>query len=165
MKLFTLQSLVLAAGLIVASSAEAATQLHVAGYHHVQRPAQVNVAPASASRANVRLQPGHFIDHDNGMDCQNMGGAEVCVPPNGTVHYFDPDQGLNCTRTGLVSICSNLRAFVAKKAAPKRRFEREFTSRRQAASASFSCTGPESRPLASTSRSTNSITAIGALSP
>ena len=27
------------------------------------------------------------------------------------------------------------------------------------------CTGPESRPLASTSRSTNSITAIGALSP
>jgi hypothetical protein len=34
-----------------------------------------------------------------------------------------------------------------------------------AASASFSCTGPESRPLASTSRSTNSITAIAALSP
>jgi hypothetical protein len=35
----------------------------------------------------------------------------------------------------------------------------------QAASAAFSCTGPESRPLASTSRSTNSITAIAALSP
>jgi len=35
----------------------------------------------------------------------------------------------------------------------------------QAASAAFSCTGPESWPLASTSRSTNSITAIGALSP
>jgi hypothetical protein len=34
-----------------------------------------------------------------------------------------------------------------------------------AASADFACTGPESRPLASTSRSTNSITAIGALSP
>ena len=34
-----------------------------------------------------------------------------------------------------------------------------------AASGAFSATGPESRPLASTSRSTNSITAIGALSP
>ncbi len=44
--------------------------------------------------------PGHFIDHENGMDCQNTGGAEVCDPPNGTVHYFDPDQNLPCTRTG-----------------------------------------------------------------
>ena len=39
---------------------------------------------------NARVAPGHFIDHDNGMDCQNMGGAEVCDPPNGTVRYFDP---------------------------------------------------------------------------
>jgi hypothetical protein len=57
--------------------------------------------------SSVRLAPGHFIDHDNGMDCQNMGGAEVCTPPNGTVHYYDPEQGLNCTRTGFASICSN----------------------------------------------------------
>lgn len=39
------------------------------------------------------------------MDCQNMGGASVCTPPNGTVRYYDPDQGLNCTRSGLVAIC------------------------------------------------------------
>ena len=43
-------------------------------------------------------------------------------------------------------------------------FENQFEEA-YAASAAFSCTGPESRPLASTSRSTNSITAIGALSP
>jgi hypothetical protein len=53
----------------------------------------------------ARVAPGHFIDHDSGMDCENMGGASVCSPPNGTVHYYDPDQGLNCTRTGLVAIC------------------------------------------------------------
>ena len=58
--------------------------------------------------SNARVAPGHFIDHDNGMDCQNMGGAEVCDPPNGTVHYFDPDQGLPCTRTGAMSVCSNM---------------------------------------------------------
>jgi hypothetical protein len=58
--------------------------------------------------ANARVAPGHFIGHDNGMDCQNMGGAEVCDPPNGTVHYFDPDQNLPCTRTGATAICSNL---------------------------------------------------------
>jgi hypothetical protein len=58
--------------------------------------------------SNVHLRPGHFIDHDTGMDCQNIGGASVCDPPNGTVHYFDPDQGLPCTRTGIVSICSNM---------------------------------------------------------
>jgi hypothetical protein len=57
---------------------------------------------------NARVAPGHFIDHDNGLDCQNMGGAEVCDPPNGTVHYFDPDQNLPCTRTGATAICSNL---------------------------------------------------------
>lgn len=55
--------------------------------------------------SNARLAPGHFIDHDTGMDCENMGGASVCSPPNGTVRYYDPDQGLNCTRSGLVSIC------------------------------------------------------------
>jgi hypothetical protein len=58
-------------------------------------------------RSNARLQPGHFIDHDSGMDCQNVGGASVCGPPNGTVKYYDPDQGLNCTRSGIVSVCSN----------------------------------------------------------
>jgi hypothetical protein len=58
--------------------------------------------------SNAKVAPGHFIDHDNGMDCQNMGGAEVCDPPKGTVHYFDPDQNLPCTRTGAMSICSNM---------------------------------------------------------
>jgi len=58
--------------------------------------------------SNARVAPGHFIDRDIGMDCQNMGGASVCTPPNGTVRYYDPDQGLNCTRTGLVSVCSSM---------------------------------------------------------
>jgi hypothetical protein len=58
--------------------------------------------------ANVKLKPGHYIDHDSGMDCQNFGGAAVCGPPDGTVHYYDPDQGLPCTRTGIVAICSNM---------------------------------------------------------
>ena len=57
--------------------------------------------------SDARLKPGHFIDHDTGMDCENIGGASVCSPPNGTVRYFDPEQGLNCTRSGLVSVCSN----------------------------------------------------------
>jgi hypothetical protein len=55
--------------------------------------------------SNAKVAPGHYIDHDNGMDCQDMGGAAVCTPPNGTVRYYDPDQGLNCTRSGLVAIC------------------------------------------------------------
>jgi len=58
--------------------------------------------------SNARLQPGHYIDHDNGMDCQDFGGAAVCSPPNGTVRYYDPDQGLPCTRTGIMSVCSNI---------------------------------------------------------
>jgi hypothetical protein len=63
---------------------------------------------SDAASSNVKLQAGHYIDHDNGMDCQNFGDAAVCTPPDGTVHYFDPDQGLNCTRTGIVSICSSM---------------------------------------------------------
>ncbi len=55
--------------------------------------------------SNAKLAPGHFIDHDTGMDCQNTGGVSVCDPPNGTVRYYDPDQGLNCTRSSLVSVC------------------------------------------------------------
>jgi hypothetical protein len=55
--------------------------------------------------SNAKVAPGHYIDRDTGMDCQNMGGASVCSPPNGTVRYYDPDQGLNCTRSGLVAIC------------------------------------------------------------
>ena len=72
---------------------------------------KVQAAPAQADpcfSSNAKVAPGHFIDHDDGMDCQNMGGAEVCDPPNGTVHYFDPDQNLPCTRTGAMSVCSNL---------------------------------------------------------
>jgi hypothetical protein len=63
---------------------------------------------SGATSSNVKLKPGHYIDRDSGMDCQNFGGVAVCDPPNGTVHYFDPDQGLPCTRTGIVSICSNM---------------------------------------------------------
>lgn len=58
--------------------------------------------------SNAKLQPGHYIDHDSGMDCQNFGGVAVCDPPNGTVHYYDPDQGLPCTRTGIMAVCSNI---------------------------------------------------------
>ena len=58
-------------------------------------------------RSNARLQPDHYIDRDSGMDCQNIRGAAVCSPPNGTVRYYDPEQGLNCTRSGIVSVCSN----------------------------------------------------------
>jgi hypothetical protein len=58
--------------------------------------------------SNAKVAPGHFIDHDSGMDCENIDGAAVCSPPNGTVRYYDPDQGLNCTRSGLVSVCSNM---------------------------------------------------------
>ena len=69
----------------------------------------VPAAPAdSYFSSNVKVAPGHFIDHDNGMDCRNTGGAEVCDPPDGTVRYFDPDQNLPCTRTGAMSICSNM---------------------------------------------------------
>ena len=65
-------------------------------------------APADPNfSSNAKVAPGHFIDHDNGMDCYNSGGAEICDPPSGTVHYYDPDQGLNCTRTGIASVCSN----------------------------------------------------------
>ena len=72
---------------------------------------RTRVAPAPADpyfSSNAKVAPGHFIDHDSGMDCQNTGGASVCNPPNGTVHYCDPDQGLPCTRTGMMSICSNM---------------------------------------------------------
>ncbi len=66
--------------------------------------------PSDAVRSSVKLKPGHYIDPDNGMDCQNSSGVAVCDPPNGTVNYFDVEQGLPCTRTGIVSICSNMRA-------------------------------------------------------
>ena len=76
--------------------------MHRQGYTFVriQREASADPAP--------KLARGHFIDKTNGMDCQTLGGAEVCDPPKGTVHYFDPDQGLPCTRTGVVSVCSNM---------------------------------------------------------
>jgi len=70
---------------------------------------QTSRAPADPYfSSNAKVAPGHFIDHDSGMDCQNVGGAEVCDAPQGTVHYFDPDQDLPCTRTGLMSICTNM---------------------------------------------------------
>jgi hypothetical protein len=72
---------------------------------------RTRVQPAPADpyfSSTAKVAPGHFIDHDNGMDCQNTGGAEICESPQGTVHYFDPDQGLPCTRTGAMSVCSNM---------------------------------------------------------
>jgi hypothetical protein len=79
-------------------------------YGFVTRQAvKVSRAPADPYfSSNAKVAPGHFIDHDNGMDCQNTGGAEVCGPPSGTVHYYDPDQGLPCTRTAAMSICTNM---------------------------------------------------------
>jgi hypothetical protein len=58
--------------------------------------------------ASAKLKPGHFIDRDSGMHCENIGGAARCGPPSGTVRYYDPEQGLNCTRRGPVSVCSNM---------------------------------------------------------
>jgi hypothetical protein len=70
---------------------------------------KIPAAPADPYfSSNAKVAPGHFIDHDNGLDCQNTGIAEVCDPPKGTVHYFDPDQNLPCTRTGAMSICTNM---------------------------------------------------------
>lgn len=78
------------------------------GYKFVRIEHQKTAPADPYFSADVKLRPGHFIDHDNGMDCQNTGFAEVCDPPNGTVHYFDPDQGLPCTRTGAMAVCSNM---------------------------------------------------------
>jgi hypothetical protein len=47
---------------------------------------------------------GSFIDPDTGMQCQEAGGGQICVPPQGTVHYTN-QHGLNCTRTGIMSVC------------------------------------------------------------
>jgi hypothetical protein len=76
------------------------------GYKFV-RVERAKASVDSHFSANVKLRPGHYIDHDTGMDCENVGIAAICSPPEGTVHYFDPDQGLPCTRTGIVSVCSN----------------------------------------------------------
>jgi hypothetical protein len=54
-----------------------------------------------------RAKDDTFIDPDTGMSCQNVGGASVCSPPEGTVRYQNR-HGLNCTRTGIVSVCSNM---------------------------------------------------------
>jgi hypothetical protein len=48
-------------------------------YSYVTRT-KVQAAPAQADpyfSSNVKVKPGHFIDHDDGMDCQNIGGAKV----------------------------------------------------------------------------------------
>ena len=52
-----------------------------------------------------------------------------------------------------------------KSGARWRRFSIPYQRAYAASASAFSCTGPESLPLASTSRSTNSMTAIAALSP
>ena len=58
--------------------------------------------------STAKVKPGHFIDHDSGLDCKSMGWGDICSAPKGTVHYYDPDQQLPCTRTGMLSICSNM---------------------------------------------------------
>jgi hypothetical protein len=62
-----------------------------------------------AKQAASGIPPGHFIDSDTGMLCQDSGGAAICVPPpdNMTVRYTNK-HGLGCRRTGAVSVCSNL---------------------------------------------------------
>jgi hypothetical protein len=69
---------------------------------------RVSAPSESGFSSDAKLKPGHFIDRDTGMDCENIGGASVCGPPSGTVRYYDPEQGLNCTRSGPVSVCSNM---------------------------------------------------------
>jgi hypothetical protein len=48
-----------------------------------------------------------YTDTDTGMSCRDVGGASICVPPQGTVKYTNK-HGLNCTRTGAMSVCTNL---------------------------------------------------------
>lgn len=57
--------------------------------------------------AHVKLAPGHYIDRDSGLDCEDAGVLTACQPPDGTVHYFDPERGALCTRTGAAVLCSN----------------------------------------------------------
>jgi len=57
--------------------------------------------------AHVKLAPGHYIDRDTGLDCQDAGVVTACGPPEGTVRFFDPVQGARCTRTGAAVLCSN----------------------------------------------------------
>jgi hypothetical protein len=44
---------------------------------------RTNVPADPYFSSNAEVAPGHFIDHGNGMDCVNTGGAEVCDPPQG----------------------------------------------------------------------------------
>jgi hypothetical protein len=57
--------------------------------------------------AHVKLAPGHYIDRDTGLDCEDAGALTACQPPDGTVRYFDPAQGAACTRAGAAVLCSN----------------------------------------------------------
>jgi hypothetical protein len=157
MKLFSLASLALLAGLSAGGAAHAASYHYTDHWDYVRKPAlsaaefdgrlqadaascdavvgpahgtptagyrscmlqhgwkflsvtrvRVSTPSDSSFSSDVRLKPGHFIDRDSGMDCENIGGASVCEPPSGTVRYYDAEQGLNCTRSGLVSVCSNM---------------------------------------------------------
>ncbi|SDP37552.1 hypothetical protein SAMN05444050_6638 [Afipia sp. GAS231] len=94
----------------------------------------------------------------NSMPCRLMVGPIILG-----LFIFDAFS----SREPVPASLENAMGFVAnKKAAPGgAAFEIQTLRKAYAASEAFSCTGPESRPLASTSRSTNSITAIGALSP
>ena len=57
--------------------------------------------------STAREREQTYIDPDTGMSCRSVGGAAICVPPQGTVKYTNK-HGLSCTRTGAMSVCSNL---------------------------------------------------------
>jgi len=57
--------------------------------------------------AHVKLAPGHYIDRDTGLDCEDAGIVTACAPPDGTVRYFDPVLNARCARTGAAALCSN----------------------------------------------------------
>ncbi len=70
------------------------------GYRWVSTRLVRDKAGASAPQDDT------YIDPDTGMSCRDVGGAAICVPPQGTVHYTNR-HGLNCTRTGIVAFCSS----------------------------------------------------------
>ena len=55
--------------------------------------------------STAREREQTYIDPDTGMSCRSVGGAAICVPPQGTVKYTNK-HGLSCTRTGAMSVCS-----------------------------------------------------------
>ena len=116
MKPFAIAPLALLAAALAGASAHAATYHYTDHWDYIAKPALGAAefddrlqADAATCDSIVGAQHGApTAGYRSGMDCENIGGASVCSPPNGMVRYYDPDQGLNCTRSGLVSVCSNM---------------------------------------------------------